>query len=142
VCAIAQDITKRNEKNKNIRNNCRKSMTDEFNYRIYLFEAIQEKNWHQANHFSNELIKLGYFKGQSKKGWRIFNCEEYEFEGEKYGCGLRFMVPTRDFSSPSLDSCHNCIEECHPEFGFYDEKLKVDEFFNLTNTPEAIMLSP
>jgi hypothetical protein len=117
-------------------------MTDEFDYRIYLFEAIQEKNWDRANHFSDELIKLGYFKGESRKGWRVFNCEEYEFEGAKYGCGVDFMIPTRDFSSPSLDSCPNCGEECFPRFGFYDEKLKVDESFNLVNTPEPIMLSP
>ncbi len=120
-------------------------MNDELNLRIYLTEAIQEKNWSLAWKYSQQLINSGYFIGRGRKGWRVFECEKYKVKfshgEEEYGCGCKFMLPTRDFSSPSLDTCPKCNEECHPDYGFYDEKLTTDNHFNLTNTPESIKLN-
>ena len=108
-----------------------------------LKEAIYEKNYFDADHFSYLLKANKFFDQKSKRGWRKFKCHNYNDEEAKYGCegcGAEFLIATRDCFSPSLETCPICGEEVFPSGGFYDDTLSVDESFNLTNTPDPILL--
>ena len=104
-----------------------------------LKEAIYEKNYFDADHFSYLLKANKFFDQKSKRGWRKFQCNIYNEEAE-YGCGAEFLIATRDCFSPSLETCPICGEEVFPSGGFYDDTLSVNEYFNLTNTPDPILL--
>ena len=104
-----------------------------------LKEAIYEKNYFDADHFSYLLKANKFFDQKSKRGWRKFQCNNYNEEAE-YGCGAEFLIATRDCFSPSLETCPICGEEVFPSGGFYDDTLSVNEYFNLTNTPDPILL--
>lgn len=114
------------------------------NYTIMLYallkEAIQDKDWRDAIHYSNLLKSKNFFDQKSRRGWRMFRCENYNEEEVEYGCGAEFLIATRDCFSPSSDLCPLCNEEVFPSGGFYDDTLAVDEYCNLTNVPSAIIL--
>ena len=56
------------------------------------------------------------------QGWRQFECEE---------CGCIFKISTRDYRSPSLDTCPVCNGECFPFKCWEDLTLVVDAYKNL-----------
>jgi len=105
-----------------------------------LKEAIRDHDWGDACHYSALLKNKGFFEGKSRRGWRIFECEKFQIEGETFGCGAKFMEPTRDCFSPSVETCHICGEEVRPSLGFYDDSLKIDSSCNLKDKPEKIIL--
>lgn len=116
---------------------------DELNLHCCLLEALSQNDFGDAAHYSRMLIRDGFLK--SRRGWRLFECEKYEFEGHEYGCGTKFLRATRDFSSPSSDTCPVCSEKLesetvYPQLGFYDGKLKINESCNLTDTPKDVIL--
>lgn len=122
---------------------------EELNLNCYLREAISDKDWGDAAHYSRMLLDKGYLNN-GRRGWRLFECEKYEVKFshgiEKYGCGSRFLMATRDFTSPSSETCPICSasmesEEVYPLLGFFDANLEVDSHFNLTKYPEDIILT-
>lgn len=114
-------------------------MKKEILLRCCLREAISQKDWGDATHYSKMLLNGGCLNN-SRRGWRFFNCEKFQINGETRGCGAGFLRATRDFASPSLDSCPECREELVPVFGFFDEDLKVSEYSNLMEIPKDVFL--
>jgi hypothetical protein len=105
-----------------------------------LKQAIYEKDYSDAVHFSYLLKENNFFDQKSRQGWRKFKCHIYNDKESQQGCGAEFLNASRDCFSPSLDTCPNCGEEVFPSGGFYDDTLSVNESFNLTNIPESINL--
>ena len=61
-----------------------------------------------------------------RQGYRNFVCDE---------CGCRFTIATRDFRSPSIESCPKCNADAPPEKGWPDASLEVDKVGNLASPP-------
>lgn len=116
-------------------------MNDTIFYYASLKESIRDNDWRDAIHYSAKLKTGGFFENKSRQGWRLFECEKFQIEDYEYGCGYEFLEPTRDFLSPSISTCPHCGEDVAPLGGYYDETLKVNSSFNLTNQPKPIILN-
>lgn len=54
-----------------------------------------------------------------RHGWQTFVCEE---------CMCKWEQTTRDYMSPSVDSCPNCNWDCRPVDGQSDRELPLDKW--------------
>jgi hypothetical protein len=61
---------------------------------------------------------------ETRQGWREFVCFE---------CDHQFELPTRDYRSPSIETCPECSADCPPQACRPDASLAVDKMGNLLN---------
>ena len=68
-----------------------------------------------------------------RRGWRVFKCDT---------CHVWWWIPTRDHSSPSVESCPTCNADLFPQYNESDDRLECDEMGNLVNPPPAFSTGP
>lgn len=68
----------------------------------------------------------------SRRGWRAFVCE----------CGRSWKTPTRDYKSPSVDTCPDCYGDTPPCERWPDAALLADAMGNLLTAEHAYDWTP
>jgi hypothetical protein len=75
-------------------------------------------------------LQLASSMKKARQGWRYFICET---------CGQAWAETTRDYKSPSIETCSNCGDDVTPNGACADETIKVDEYGNLIESQKQMI---